>query len=148
MRIHCHTGYLPFLCKALNYTPSPHAQCIVCADEEGKPVAGVIYDGFNGQTVHCHIWLDPERRPSKIWMAVIFDWPFNRLGAGKLIGQVRSSNLDARHLDEHFGFKLEAVVADYYDNHDALMVYTLTKGECVVLNSPRWQKTLSIVKRM
>lgn len=148
MKLICHTGYLPLLAKALEYNPSHLAQCIMCVDELGKPVAGVIYDGYNGQSVHCHIWMDAERRPSKIWMAAIFDWPFNRLGAKKLIGQVRSSNLEARKLDEHFGFKLEAVVSDYYEDHSSLFVYTLTRDNCLVLNSPKWQKTLELVSRM
>lgn len=143
------TAYLPFLCKALEYTPTPLAQCIVCTDAAtGYPLAGVVYDAFNGAIIHAHIWIDAERRPSRDWYGAIFDYPFNRCGVHKIIGQVRSGNEDARRLDEHFGFVLEARVAEYFDTGEALLVYTMTREQCRVLNSKAWSKINERISRI
>lgn len=132
-------GYLAFLCKALQYVPSSLAECIMCVEADGKPVAGVIYDNYNGHIIHAHIWIDAEKRPSREWYSAIFDYPFNRLEVRKVIGQVNSNNEEAAALDKHFGFVLEAELTDYYEDGASLLVYTLTREQCRVLNSPAWR---------
>lgn len=148
MHISSNPLYMTFLCKALNYCASPNAVCIVCANEENYPVAGVIYDGYNGSIIHCHIWVDADKTPSREWFAAIFDYPFNRVGVNKIIGQVSSKNIEARKLDEHFGFVLEATVGGYFDDGADLMVYTLTKDQCRVLNSKAWSGVVAGLKRL
>jgi gamma-glutamylcyclotransferase (GGCT)/AIG2-like uncharacterized protein YtfP len=144
--IDCTTLYLPFLCKALNYTPTVLAQCITCVDD-GVPVAGVIYDCYNTVIIAAHIWIDTDRKPSRAWYAAIFDYPFNRLQVRKVVGQVASDNEDATKLDEHFGFVEEARVKDYSTDGD-LIIYTMTKEQCRVLNSPSWTKVVDMVRRV
>lgn len=139
--------YMPILCRELEYAPTALAVCIVCADSNTlEPVAGVVYDCYNGETIHAHIWIAKGRKPSREWFCAIFDYPFNRCGVGKIIGQVRSSNSDARRLDEHFGFVQEAEVASYYPDGSSLLVYTLTREQCRVLNSKAWAATVQSVK--
>lgn len=145
----CSTTYLPFLSRALEYVPSSMAQCVVCADAETHaPVAGVVYDCYNGAIIHAHIWMDAERRPSREWYVSIFDYPFNLLRVNKIIGQVSSSNMEARRLDEHFGFKLEAEISDYYADGSSLMVYTMNRDQCRVLSSSRWGSVVNRLKRV
>ena len=145
--ITCCTTYLPFLCKALEFTATPLAQCIVCVDENGFPIAGVIYDGYNGAIVHAHIWMDAEKRPLREWYAAIFDYPFNRMGVRKIIGQVNSNNIEAQNLDVNFGFTLEAELKDYYEDGASLLVYTLTRENCKILNSPLWERVVNKMSR-
>jgi len=141
--VDCSNLYLPFHCKKLGYYPSRWANCITCTDDHGKPLAGVVYDGYNGRTVNAHIWV--EGRPSKEWYAAIFDYPFNRLMVEKIVGQVNGSNEEAQRLDEHFGFVEEARVSGYSDEGDLIM-YTMTPDQCRVLTSSLWIKTLRIVE--
>jgi len=138
--IDCTTLYLPFLCKALNYRPTECAQCITCI-EDGRPVAGAIYDGYNELSISAHVWIDAERQPSKEWYAAIMDYPFNKLCVTKLVGQVASSNEEARRFDEHLGFVEEARVKDYSRDGD-LIIYTMTREQCHILNAPIWQSVL------
>jgi len=145
--ITCCTTYLPFLCKALEFTATPLAQCIVCVDDKGFPIAGVIYDGYNGAIVHAHIWMDAEKRPLREWYAAIFDYPFNRMGVRKIIGQVNSNNIEAQNLDVNFGFTLEAELKDYYEDGASLLVYTLTRENCKILNSPLWERVVNKMSR-
>lgn len=139
--------YMPLMCRLLDYTPTPHAVTIVCADaENGQPVAGVVYDGYNGSIIHAHIWADPERMASREWWAAIFDYPFNRCNVKKIVGQVKSSNTDAIKLDEKLGFVKEAEVTDYYPDGDSLLAYTMTREQCRVLNSKAWAEVVQRVK--
>ena len=142
--IDCSTLYLPLLCKVLNYMPTPYAQVIACV-EDGICIAGVVFDGYNGGTIGAHIWVDDGKRPSKDWFGAIFDYPFNRLQVNKIIGQVKGSNDEARKLDEHFGFVKEAEITQYYDDEDSLIIYTMRKDQCRILNSPLWGRTASRV---
>lgn len=141
--------YMQFLCRALDYCATANAQCIVDVDREtGKPLAGVIYDAYNGAIIMAHIWVDEGAKPSKEWFCAIFDYPFNRLGVHKIVGQVNSSNAAARKLDEHFGFMLECSVSGFYTDGADLMVYTMKKEQCRVFNSPLWAPIMAKVARI
>jgi RimJ/RimL family protein N-acetyltransferase len=142
----CTTLFLPLICRELGYIPTSAAQCIVCLDD-GEPVAGAVYDNYTGKTIAAHIWIKSGGVPSRAWYGAIFDYPFNRLGVYKIIGQVKSVNLEAIRLDEHFGFVLEATVRGYYEDGD-LLVYTMTKDQCRVLNSKRWFSVAEVVRRV
>lgn len=139
------TRALPLLCKILNYMPSSYAQVIACV-EDGVFIAGVVYDGYNGGSIGAHIWVDEGKRPSREWYAAIFDYPFNVLGVNKIVGQVKGSNEEARKLDEHLGFVHEASITGYYDDGDSLIIYTMTKDQSRILNSPSWGKTVRKVR--
>ena len=138
--------FLPFLCIQLGYHPTVLAQCIVCV-ENGKPIAGVIYDHYNSVSVQAHIWVAEGAVPSREWYVAIFDYPFNRLEVRKIVGQVQQDNELAQKLDEHFGFVLEARVTDF-SAHGDLLMYTMTRDQCLVLNSPLWRKVAEKIKRI
>lgn len=142
--IHCSTMAIPLLAKALGVNPSNVAQAITCI-EDGMVIAGVIYDCYNGASVQAHIWIDADHKPSKEWYVAIFDYPFNQLRVTKIMGQVKGNNSEARALDEHFGFILEAVIEDFYEEGEPLRIYSMRKEQCRVLNSPTWRK---IVQRV
>lgn len=147
--ISSNTLYLAFLGQMLEYAPSPRAQCIVCVESDtGTPIAGVVYDGYNGHIIMAHIWIDKGRKPSKEWFAAIFDYPFNKLMVKKIIGQVRSSNEEALRIDKHFGFESEARIGNFYDNGDDLEVLTMTREQCMIINSLSWVKTLDKLARV
>lgn len=144
--IDCTPLYLPVLCRVLDYMPSPWVQCITCV-EDGRAIAGALYDGYNTASVSAHIWIEDQCKPSKEWMAAIFDYPFNRLGVKKIIGQVNTKNIEAVKLDEHFGFVLEGRIADFFEDGDLLM-YTMTREQCRILNSPLWEPVMDRIRRI
>lgn len=134
--IDCSPVFLPVLCAKLGYTPTMFAQCIVCL-EGGIPIAGAIYDCYNGVGITAHLWIAEGKAPSREWFAAIFDYPFNRLQVKKISGQVASTNHAAARLDERMGFVKEASIKDYFPGGD-LDIYTMTREQCRILNSARW----------
>lgn len=148
MVLTCSTTYVPFLCQRLGFAASPMSQCIVCADAEtNEPIAGVVYDNYNGATIHAHIWIAEGKKPSREWYYAIFDYPLVQLKVSKIIGQVNSKNKSAMKLDSHFGFVLEAEITEYYDDGGSLLVYTMKKEQCRILNSKSWQKVATSIVR-
>lgn len=143
--INCSPLYIPYLTKMIGCMASPHAQCIVCVEDE-RAIAGVLYDGFNGASIMAHIWVDVDKKPSREWFAAIFDYPFNRLGVVKIVGQVKSTNEEALRLDRHLGFVHEATIADYYEDADLLLL-TMKADQCRILTSKVWVSVVERVKR-
>jgi len=132
--------HLMFLCDKLGILPSVGATSISWV-VGGVAVAGAVFDSFTGKSITAHIWVKERTAVSKLWFAAICDYPFNQLGVTKVIGKVDSNNLRAIHIDEHMGFELEAVIGDYSDEGDMLL-YTMVKSQCRMLNSPLWARVI------
>ncbi len=105
----------------------------------------MVYDCYNGAGITAHLWIAEGKVPSREWYAAIFDYPFNRLRVKKISGQVASTNVAACKLDERMGFVREAVIKDYIVGGD-LIVYTMTRDQCRILNSPRWSPVVHKVE--
>jgi hypothetical protein len=133
--------YIPLVCQELALPPTPSMQCIVCGDSRGL-IAGALYEDYNTVSVSAHVWVAEGRVPSRAWYAAICDYPFNRLGVRKVVGRVVSENKNAMRLDEHLGFVHEATITDFSPFGD-LKIYTITREQCKILNSPLWQKHVS-----
>ena len=142
--IDCSTVHIPFICAKLLVAPTMFAQCIVCM-EDGEPIAGATYDCYTGVSITAHLWIAEGKVPSREWYAAIFDYPFNRLRVKKLGGQVPSTNLPSLRLNRHFGFVEEAVIKDWIQGGD-LVIFTMTKEQCRVLNSPAWKRHVALVE--
>jgi RimJ/RimL family protein N-acetyltransferase len=97
-------------------------------DRDGELIAGVLYDNFNGKSVCMHVagvgnWLNRD------FLRVCFDYPFNQMKVGKLIGLVDSGNAKALKFDRHLGFVSEALIKDAGKTGD-LHILTMTREQC------------------
>lgn len=101
--------------------------CVCVAEFDGNvPIAGALFDGYNGHMIYSHIWVAPDRRPSRAFWFACFDYMFRQCGVKKGYGTVPSSNKAARDLDEHLGYRLVATVPEYYPNGDDMLLYCIT----------------------
>lgn len=142
-KIECGSLWVPVICKEIEYTPGAMAQAIACVDGNNL-LAGTVYDHYNGSTVNAHILV--RGIPTREWWVAIFDYPFNVLGVRKLVGQVPSTHSEAQKLDKNFGFVEEARIKDFYAEGDDLIVFTMTRDQCKVLNDPRWASVVNRVR--
>lgn len=98
--------------------------------ENGQIIAGTVFEGWNGASLHMHVAALPDRHwATKKFITACFRYPFNQLGCEKVIAQVGSSNEKSRRFVEHVGFVLEATLKDAYPKGD-LLLYTLAKADC------------------
>jgi RimJ/RimL family protein N-acetyltransferase len=73
---------------------------------DGQIIAGVLYEDWNGVNVVCHIagignWATKE------FLNLIFDYPFNRIGAKRITTPISSDNEKSINLVLKMGFELE-----------------------------------------
>lgn len=103
--------------------------------KDGRIVAGVLYQDYNGANVSAHIAGEGKSWLNKKFLSIIFDYPFNQLKVNRITGYVVSTNKAAQNLDEKLGFKREAILRDAHPDGD-LIIYAMHKDEC------RWLKDL------
>lgn len=108
--------------------------------KDGKIVAGVIYENWNGRAITCHIAITGRLTAS--YLGAIFDYPFNVCEIEKIIVPVDSTNRKSVALVEKMGFAEEARVKDGMANGD-LILFTLAKKDCKYLGERYGKKFTS-----
>lgn len=99
-------------------------------EKDGRLVAGVAYNDFNGANMLMHVASDGSRQwlnREFLWAA--FDYPFNQAKVKRVTGLVGEGNKEARRFDEHLGFVLEARLKDAHPTGD-LLVYKMHREGC------------------
>lgn len=98
---------------------------------DGEMLAGVLYEGFNGQNVWMHVAAQPGGRwMTRKFLWACFDYPFNDLGAKRVSAYVNASNKVARKLDDHIGFKQEAVLKGAAEDGGDVILYAMWREDC------------------
>lgn len=100
-------------------------------ERDGELIAGVLYEGFNGRNVWMHVAAEPGKKwMTRDYLRYCFHYPFNEMGVDRVSGYVSASNADARRLDEHLGFKQEAVLAGAASDGGDVLIYVMRRGDC------------------
>lgn len=102
--------------------------------EDGTgPVAACLYESCNGASVLGHLAGIGGKWMTREFLWFCFYYPFEQLKVNKILGLVESDNWEARQLDEHLGFHLEATLENAAPKGD-LLIYSMTREQC------RWLK--------
>ena len=88
-----------------------------------------MYDGYTGSSIAIHSRCDDPRHVSREFYFAIFNYPFNVLKVKQLKGLVSTANLKAQKVNEHLGFKREALLKDYFPDGDGI-VYIMRPENC------------------
>ena len=100
-------------------------------ERDGNLIAGVLYEGYTGHNIWMHVAADPGKFwLNKKFLRSCFLYPFVQLGCQRVSGWVESSNQGARKLDEHLGFKQEAVLHGAARDGGDVLVYVMWRDEC------------------
>lgn len=98
---------------------------------DGRLVAGVLYEGFNGRNVWMHVAAEPSRRwMNRQYLWYCFHYPFNEMGVDRVSGYVNASNTAAIEFDEHLGFQREAVLRGAAPDGDDVFIYVMRRNDC------------------
>ena len=122
----------------LQFTPEDSK--VIGLERAGEIVAGVIYTGWNGRSICCHIAVQGLLTPS--YLAAIFHYPFIHCGAEKIIAQVAESNEESRRFCKKLGFTEECRIADSHPD-GAIIIYTMTREACRFIE-PRYIERLKV----
>lgn len=97
----------------------------------GEMVAAAIYEGFNGKNMWVHLAAEPGRRwMTRDFLRAGFAYPFLVCGVERLSGYVNSSNVEARRLNEHFGYRPEAVLNGAAPDGGDVLIYVMWRKDC------------------
>ena len=98
---------------------------------DGELVAGVLYEDWNGTNVICHIAGDGNWA-SRLFLGVIFDYPFNQLKVKRITVPVSSVNAKSINLVTRMGFELECTLEQATPDGD-LHLFRMWRDDCKFL---------------
>lgn len=99
--------------------------------KDGELVAAAVYEGFNGQNMWVHLAAVPGCNwMTRDYLRACFAYPFLVCGVQRLSGYVNSSNLAARRLNEHFGYRVEATLRGAAPDGGDVLIYVMWRKDC------------------
>ena len=100
-------------------------------ERDGRLIAGVLYEGFNGVNCWMHVAAEPGAKwLNRAFLRACFGYPFLQLKLKRVSGYVEASNLAARKFDEHLGFKREAVLRGAASDGGDVFLYVMRREKC------------------
>lgn len=108
---------------------SENSECLGL-ERDKKLVAGVWYEDFNGRSVMAHIAF--MGRLTKEFLFAIFDYPFNQMGASKVICPIISTNEASISLCKKLGFSEVTRLINMHPDGDMLF-FELNRDDCKYL---------------
>lgn len=117
----------PWVCDRTGGTYEPTTSAAIGWEQDGELVSGVLYDMYNGRSICMHV--AAEKPVTRTFTKVAFDYAFNQLGVGKVIGLVDSTNDAALRFDRKLGFVEEARIQDAGKYGD-LVLLSMTRRQC------------------
>lgn len=100
-------------------------------ERDGELIAGTLYEGFSGPNVWVHLGAIPGKRwMTREYLHYCFYYPFVEMGVKRMSGYVNASNHEARRLDEHLGYELEATLKGAAPDGDDVLIYVMWRDKC------------------
>lgn len=100
-------------------------------ERDGEIVGGVLFASYSKHNIFMHVaGTDGIQWATKSFVKSCFGYPFLQLGCDRISGWVEASNTKARHLDEHLGFKQEAILTGAARDGGDVIIYRMWKHEC------------------
>jgi RimJ/RimL family protein N-acetyltransferase len=97
----------------------------------GALVAAAVYEGFNGQNMWVHLAGAPGGRwMTRGFLRAGFAYPFLVCGVQRLSGYVEASNRAARRLNEHLGYRVDAVLPGAAHDGGDVLIYVMWRKDC------------------
>lgn len=118
-----------WVCARIGGRFSPDEATAIGMEQDGKLVAGVMFDAFKGNSIQMHVAGEGGHWMTRDYARACFGYAFNQLKVKKIIGLVEANNAAARRYDEHLGFVLEHVITDGGKFGD-LCIYSMTRDQC------------------
>lgn len=117
--------FVSYVAEALKIVPTSTA-CQIAEFDNEIPIASVLFDGYNGQSIHAHIWISPLRSPSRLFYWAVCDYAFNKLHVQNVVGTVPRGFERAHRLNRHMGFRDVGLLANYYPDGDDMLLMICT----------------------
>lgn len=102
--------------------------------KNGKLMAGVIYNCYEGANVNMHVGaIDGAKWLTQEFLFAAFDYPFNQLKKRRVTAFMNENNDKAIGFVENLGFTYEGRMRNYFRINDAV-IYGMLREECRFLD--------------
>ena len=99
----------------------------VSLHRDGEIAGGLVYTSYFGNSIMMHVAGSEDNWPTRDFIWMIFDYPFNQLGVDMQLGPVASTNTRALSVDTRLGFVPVARIADVYAPGVDLIILQMKK---------------------
>jgi RimJ/RimL family protein N-acetyltransferase len=98
---------------------------------DGVLVAGALFEGISHHNAWVHLAAEPGARwMTREYLRACFAYPFKVCGVRRLSGWVDASNAQARRLNEHFGYRIEATLKGAAADGGDALIYVMWRDQC------------------
>jgi len=118
----------------VQFVPHMH-HCIAEYNSHDQFVGGVLFTDWNMGSLLLHFALPPNKGMlgrQLLWLS--FQYPFNQLGAKKIVALVPEWNILSRNLVLKFGFKIEYKIDDIFNNpvpiDNGMYIMSMRREDC------------------
>jgi hypothetical protein len=102
-------------------------RCLSAVDEDDEFMCVVVMTNFSARNIDLSIVISDKRAPrpkeTVSMFNEIFGYVFDKLRVVRVTGLLRGKNVEAKRINEHFGFKPEGVVRKAFEDGDDLCIY-------------------------
>lgn len=118
----------PWVAKKVRGVFHPEGSICIGRVLDGRVVAGVWYENFNGVSITGHIAADPGGITRHfLWAILHYAWEV--AGVTKILAPVGGNNEPSIKFVERLGFRREACIADAHPHGD-LIIFSLKREDC------------------
>ena len=98
-------------------------------ERDGKIICAAVYHNFRDGQIEASIAASSRRWANRSVLHALFAYPFNQVGAHRLLVTCNEANEKAMKMNSQLGFIQEGRLRQMYDPHDAV-IWGMLKDEC------------------
>ena len=98
-------------------------------ERDGKIICAAVYHDFRDGQIEASIAASSRRWANRSVLHALFAYPFNQIGANRILVQCSEANDKAMKMNKQLGFTQEGRLRQLYPPHDAIL-WGMLRSEC------------------
>ncbi len=100
-------------------------------ERDGELVAGILYEGYNFQSIWGHVAAEPGSRwLNKAFLTFCCNYAFKTCGVQMVLGYMEASNTHALRFAKHLGFKEESRITEAAPDGGDILILKMRREDC------------------
>ena len=122
---------LPFVQARVSGFPRVEGMRAIGLRRRGELIAGVVFEGFNGQNIWMHVGAASGGRwLTRTYLRACFGYAFGVCGVQRVSGYVEANNAASSRFCVHLGFREEARLKGAAKDGGDILLYVMWRKDC------------------
>lgn len=126
---------------AIGRVPNLATDAPISVHRNGVLLGGAVYCDYTRESVCAHVAGFAPGWMSRLFLYMVFDYPFNQMKVKRIFAHVPANNLVALDFNIKLGFKPLTSIPGVYPNDTAMMILRMEREDC------RWLKLAGYYRR-